>query len=143
MPLKRVFAALCALLVALPVSAEAPPNIAGHWTFTARIQAECSFGGTAFLERSGEGYVGELTARQSCLSLEEDYIVRQTCKVSLLGHQGSVRCQIAEFVNGFESEYYYPDNFTLTIASSTLMHGALVSGSVVPAEWKRAEGGIS
>ncbi|MEL6861343.1 MAG: hypothetical protein AAGL11_05855 [Pseudomonadota bacterium] len=133
--------ALCAL--GAPAWAEA--NIAGHWTFSANIQQDCSFGGTAHLEKTGETtFEGELTATQSCVSLPEDYVVRQDCSASKLGNQLSVRCRIVEFINGFDSAYYYPDNFTLTIESGARMHGALVSaGSANPAEWTRAEGGIS
>ena len=52
--------------------------------------------------------------------------------------------RIVEFVNGFGSEFYYPDNFTLTIESSSRLYGALVSaGGTRPAEWIRDERGIS
>ena len=139
---------ICALLFCASLasaSAFADTNIAGHWTFEANIPNECSFGGTAHLERTAEGrFSGELTARQSCPSLPEDYLVRQECDASILGNQLSVRCRIAEFINGYESQFYYPDNFTLTIESSARMHSALVSaGRASPAEWKRSEGGIS
>lgn len=132
-------------LTATPALAEVEPNIAGRWTFTAKLQIDCSFSGTASLQHDGNGkYSGELTARQSCTSLEQDYLVRQNCVASKFGNQLSVRCQIAEFINGFESGSYYPDNFTLTIASDKRMHGALLSaGDANPAEWKRTEGGIS
>lgn len=140
--------ALTCLVFALasgPALAQASTNIAGQWTFTATISSDCSFGGTATLvHRGDETYSAELTARQSCTLLEDDYLVRQTCSARVFENQVSIRCTIAEFINGFESPYYYPDNFTLTIASSERMHGALVSaGDVNPAEWKRAEGGIS
>lgn len=126
-------------------SAAADANIAGQWTFTANLESDCSFGGTASLERTGEStFEGELTARQSCPYLTEDYLVRQNCSASQLGNQLSVRCRIVEFINGFESEYYFPDNFTLTIESSSRLHGALVSaGRARPAEWVRDERGIS
>lgn len=129
----------------LAPTAQADTNIAGQWTFSANISDNCSFGGTAVLEKTDEtNYTGELTARQSCTDLPEDYLVRQDCSASVLGNQLSVRCRIVEFINGFESPFYAPDNFTLTIQSASRMHGALVSaGSVLPAEWKRAEGGIS
>jgi len=128
-----------------PTWAETDANIAGRWTFTAKLRIDCSFSGTASLQHDGNGkYSGELTARQSCASLEQDYLVRQNCTASKFGNQLSVRCQIAEFINGFESGSYYPDNFTLTIASGKRMHGALLSaGDANPAEWKRTEGGIS
>lgn len=129
----------------LAPTVQADTNIAGQWTFSANISDDCTFGGTAVLEKSDEtNYTGELTARQSCADLPEDYLVRQDCSASVLGNQLSVRCRIVEFINGFESPFYAPDNFTLTIQSASRMHGALVSaGSVLPAEWKRAEGGIS
>ncbi len=137
----------CSVLILITGSAMAEErvNIAGQWTFIADISDDCSFGGTATLMHKEAGrYSAELTARQSCPLLEDDYLVRQNCSVRVLGNQASVRCTIVEFINGFGSEYYYPDNFTLTIASSERMHGALVSaGNVNPAEWKRAEGGIS
>lgn len=128
-----------------PVQISDNINIAGHWSFNARIQTECTFGGTAVLTSSGvDTYSVDLTARQSCVSLEEDYLVRQECVGRQFGNQLSVRCKIAEFLNGFESPYYYSDNFTLTIASGARMHGALISaGNASPAEWTRSEGGIS
>ncbi len=137
--------ALGAAIAIFPALAEPETNIAGQWTFTANISPNCSFGGTASLQHQGDGkYTGELTARQSCTTLEEDYLVRQDCKARVFGRQVSVRCRIVEFINGFDSASYYPDNFTLTIASPDRMHGALRSaGNASPAEWKRAEGGIS
>lgn len=139
--------ALASLFVAVAMSggALAEANIAGHWTFEANIPEACSFGGTARLEKTGDTtYKGEITATQSCPALPEDYVVRQNCNASKLGNQLSVRCRIVEFVNGFESMSYYPDNFSLTIESGTRMYGALLSaGSANPAEWIRAEGGIS
>ena len=132
-----------ASLLAHPALADS--NIAGQWTFSANVSDDCSFGGTAHLEKTSDTtFIGELTARQSCPDLPEDYLVRQDCSASMLGNQLSVRCRIVEFINGFESPFYAPDNFTLTIQSASRMHGALVSaGGVMPAEWKRAEGGIS
>ena len=140
----RTLVATClAFLMAWPAAAN--ENIAGHWSFEAIVEGDCTFGGTAHLERTGENeFKGELTARQSCPELPEDYLVRQTCQASQLGNQLSVRCRIVEFINGFESEFYYPDNFTLTIESSKRLHGALVSaGRARPAEWVRDERGIS
>jgi hypothetical protein len=143
----RYLALIMALFVTAPLSSQAQDtiNISGQWTFTANLRVPCDFGGTAHLTQTSENrYSVELTASQSCPTLEEEFLVRQECVASRFGNQLSVRCTIAEFVNGYESEYYYPDNFTLTIASSKRMHGALVSsGSANPAEWKRAEGGIS
>jgi len=128
-----------------PAHASNDNNISGHWSFAARLNSDCSFGGTAYLEHLGDGkYKGELTARQSCGYLEEDFLVRQDCKANVFGNQVSVRCRIVEFVNGFDSATYYPDNFTLTIGTPARMHGALVSsGLAKPAEWTRSEGGIS
>ncbi|MEO0450222.1 MAG: hypothetical protein AAFZ74_07920 [Pseudomonadota bacterium] len=129
----------------LTCPAMADVNVAGHWTFEAMLGGECTFGGTAFLERTEENrFTGEITAQQSCPTLPEDYLVRQECTASQLGNQLSVRCRIVEFVNGFGSEFYYPDNFTLTIESSSRLYGALVSaGGTRPAEWIRDERGIS
>ena len=136
-------AALLAILSALPAAADT--NIAGHWTFSANVDNDCEFNGQAFLEKTGDGqFSGEVTARQSCPILEEDYLVRQQCDASKLGNQLSVRCRIVEFLSGKETPFYYPDNFTLTIESAVRMHGALVSsGMAKPAEWVRAERGIS
>lgn len=141
--MRTLVAAACLGLLSAPAMADI--NVAGHWNFEANVDADCSFGGTAFLERTGETtFKGELTAHQSCPELPEDYLVRQACEASQLGNQLSVRCRIVEFVNGFESEFYFADNFTLTIESSARMHGALVSvGPARPAEWVRDEGGIS
>ncbi|MDJ0922808.1 MAG: hypothetical protein QNI84_16900 [Henriciella sp.] len=138
-------ACLAVLLSPQPVQAQATESIAGHWSFEARVDPSCSFGGTAHLRRVEDGsYTGELTARQSCEMLEEDYIVRQDCEASVLGNQVSVRCTIVEFVNGFESPFYYPDNFSLTVDTPTRMFGALISaGAPRPAEWTRSDGGIS
>lgn len=132
-------------LITPTATAQSETNIAGQWTFTASLRVPCDFGGTAHLRQTSEDRFDiELTANQSCPTLDEEFLVRQECTGTRLGNQLSVRCTIAEFINGYESEYYYPDNFTLTIASSKRMHGALVSsGSANPAEWKRAEGGIS
>ena len=140
----RWLAALC-LAGIIAGSAAADVNIAGHWSFEANVEGDCTFGGTAHLERTGENeFSGELTARQSCPELPEDYLVRQDCEASQFGNQLSVRCRIVEFINGFASEFYYPDNFTLTIESSERLHGALVSaGPARPAEWVRDERGIS
>ena len=136
-------AALLATLSALPAAADT--NIAGHWTFSANVADDCEFEGQAFLEKTGDGqFSGEVTARQSCPILEEDYLVRQECAASKLGNQLSVRCRIVEFLSGEETAFYYPDNFTLTIESAVRMHGALVSsGMAKPAEWVRDERGIS
>ena len=141
--MRTLAAVLLTFLSALPAAADA--NVAGHWTFTANLEADCEFGGQAFLERTGDNtFKGEVTARQSCTMLEEDYLVRQACDASQLGNQLSVRCRIVEFLSGNESAFYYPDNFTLTIESAVRMHGALVSsGMAKPAEWVRAERGIS
>lgn len=138
----------CLLVFLLPTQAshaEADFPVGGHWTFSARLMVDCTFGGSAFLKPEGDGkYSGEITARQSCPLLPEDYLVRQTCEATRFGNQLSVRCHIVEYVNGFDTGRYYPDNFTLTIASNSRMHGALVSrGQANPAEWIRSEGGIS
>ena len=132
-------------LMALTSQAEPSVSLAGHWSFTARVQAECVFGGTAYLQPDDETlYSVSLTARQSCPALEQDYIVRQDCQARQFGNQLSVRCQIMEFLNGVESPFYHPDHFSLTIASDARMHGALLSaGNAMPAEWVRSEGGIS
>lgn len=134
---------LCAGVFTGPAFADT--NVAGHWTFSANIAEQCDFDGQAFLEKTGDNqFKGEVTARQSCPDLEQDFLVRQDCAASQIGNQLSVRCRIVEFINGFASPSYYPDNFTLTIESSARMHGALVStGQARPAEWVRSEGGIS
>ena len=144
MTLRLMLIGLAGFAIA-PASADAPANIAGHWTFNARVDESCTFGGTARLEKTDEGtYRCELTARQSCTALEDDYLVRQSCQVSVFGNQVSVRSTIEEFINGFSSPYYYPDNFALTIQSDDYMFGTLVSsGSTKPSEWRRSEGGIS
>lgn len=143
--IRTLLASALTALCLIPVSAaDEAANVAGQWTFTARVGFGCEFGGKAFLEQvEPNRFKGELTARQSCPELPEDYLVRQTCEASRLGNQLSVRCQISEFLNGFESEFYYPDNFTLTIASSDRMHGALVSATTAPAVWQRDGAGIS
>jgi hypothetical protein len=142
--IRTISAALIILALSAPAQADEAANVAGRWVFTAQIGMGCDFGGQAFLKQiSPDRYEGELTATQSCVDLPEDYIVRQECEASRLGDQLSIRCTVVEFMNGFSSEFYYPDNFTLTIASSERMHGALVSASTAPAVWQRNDGGIS
>ena len=142
--IRAIAAAIVFFTTFAPAHADDAENVSGRWVFTAQIGNGCDFGGQAFLEQINPNqYEGELTATQSCVSLPEDYIVRQACKASRLGDQLSVRCEIVEFLNDFSSEFYYPDNFTLTIASSERMHGALVSASTAPAVWQRNDGGIS
>lgn len=143
--IRALLASTLAVFSLMPIAAaDEAANVAGHWTFTARVGLGCEFGGKAFLEQvEPNKFEGELTARQSCPELPDDYIVRQDCQASRLGNQLSVRCEIKEFLTDFESAYYYPDNFTLTIASSDRMHGALVSATTAPAVWQRDEAGIS
>lgn len=146
-PYRLLLTGLLAVGLASPIHAEAEPsiNIAGQWTFTARLDIDCTFHGTASLRHQGDAtYSAEITAVQSCPALEADFVVRQDCAVSQMSAQISVRCEIVEFINGFDVGFYYPDNFALSIDTPARMHGALIStGDPKPAEWRRAEGAIS
>ena len=56
----------------------------------------------------------------------------------------SIRSQIEEMLEAkIEGLIYMPDNFTLTIESADRMFGALVSAVTAPAEFRRANDGIS
>ena len=145
--MKPLIALLALCAVAMPVQAQEPaPNIAGVWTFEAQIGNGCSFSGQATVQRKKKTsrYVCELTARQSCPLIDIEYLVAQTCKMTVTGNQVSVRSEIKEFLQGEESPSYYPDSFTLTIRDASTMFGALLSPyGASRAQWRRAEGGIS
>ncbi|MEM1088605.1 MAG: hypothetical protein AAGH90_12840, partial [Pseudomonadota bacterium] len=80
---RLIILAFSALTLSLSAQADEVANPAGKWIFTAQINDTCEFGGQAFLEQTEPGrYTGELTARQSCPELPEDYLVRQTCEAS-------------------------------------------------------------
>ncbi len=140
-----IVAALCTICAAAPAHSEEGVNLSGSWTFTARISEDCNFDGTAHLTAVEPGlYEGELTARQDCPDLDITYLVRQATRARMIGNQVSVQSTILEFLEGSETEYYFPDNFTLTIKSDTHLYGALVSSSSAkPAQWYRSNNGIS
>lgn len=139
---------VAAALLPLGTASASEINPAGQWSFTADIAEGCTFTGLARLTGVSDNdgrYRGQLTARQSCDLLEEDFIVAQDCVASRVGKtQLSVRCTIREFLSGQPTPYYLPDNFVLTFDGPARMHGALVSsGAPKPAEWRRAESGVA
>ena len=148
--MRHLLAALGAMAVVLAPSAAAQdagadrPDISGSWTFVAKIEPACTFTGTARLTPTDEPdvYDCELTANQFC-EPDFDYAVRQTCIARRTGNQLSIRSEIAEFLKGEPTPFYYPDNFTLSIKSGDRMFGALVSSSSFAAEFIRSEEGIS
>ena len=101
--------------------------------------------GTMYLSPHPEKgkYTCELTAVEVC-SLWGRSVVRQSCQASRFGNQVSIRSQIEEMLESkVEGLIYMPDNFTLTIESADRMFGALVSAVTAPAEFRRANDGIS
>ena len=143
--------AACLLATALlgTMSADAEEiDLSGTWNFTAKLRIACEFTGQATLapadDTSETDYACEMTARQYCPTLGIDYTVNQTCKVRNTRGQVWVQATIKEFLKGEDTGSYYPDNFNLSVQSSSEMTGALVSaGNVRSAIWIRRDGSIS
>ena len=105
--MRTLVAAACLGLLSAPAMADI--NVAGHWNFEANVDADCSFGGTAFLERTGETtFKGELTAHQSCPELPEDYLVRQACEACHFPNSNGPKKQIQPRINTdwFSNSYF-------------------------------------
>ena len=124
-----------------------PSDVLGTWSFQTKPyrQGECLMSGTMYLAPHPEEgqYHCELTAVEVC-SMWGRSVVRQSCKARRFGDQLSVRSEIEEMLESkVEGLIYVPDNFTLTIQSSDRMFGALVSAVTAPAEFRRANDGIS
>ncbi len=122
-------------------------DVLGTWNFQTRPyrNGECLMTGTMNLSPHPEPgqYVCELTAVEVC-SLWGRSVVRQSCQARRFGDQVSIRSQIEEMLESkVEGLVYMPDNFTLTIESADRMFGALVSAVTAPAEFRRANDGIS
>ena len=130
----RLAAALIALLSAPVASAEKEPvsiDMSGSWEFSSNsgISADCSFTGTAFLEKTDEDgrYEGKLTAEHYCPGYYH-FVVEQSSEVTVFGNQVSVRSNIERYIKretepGWES--YVPDNFALTVKSQSRLFGTL------------------
>ncbi len=150
--LKRSLAALLALALsgAGPASANEDADktdVLGSWSFQTKPYrgGECVMTGTMHLTPHADAgrYACELTAVEMCTMWGRS-VVRQSCDVRRFGDQVSVRSTIEEMLESkAEGLVYVPDNFTLTIQSSTRMFGALVSAVTAPVEFRRANDGIS
>lgn len=138
-------ALIASVLAALTLSGPAlASDITGSWTFTASVEEPCTFTGVAVLspQETDSRYGCELTAKQICGEAVR-YTVRQTCTAVRTGDQLSIQSEIAEFIEGDPTPFYFPDNFALTIQSDSRMVGALVSSSSYRAIFTRSLEGIS
>lgn len=141
----RTFLALCFLTLVFSAQSQAQEaRIDGSWVFQAWVDDEgCTFTGNATLapsDESGNPASCELTARQVCQNAE--WVVRQTCTATRTGNRIAIKSTIVEFFTE-PSASYLPDDFLLTIDSSTRMFGALHSYGIHKAVWTRANGDIS
>jgi hypothetical protein len=144
--------AILAVLACAPVSAGNSKDVdktdvLGAWTFQTRPyrNGTCLMTGTMNLSPHPEPgqYTCELTAVEVCSAWGRS-VVRQSCQARRFGDQVSIRSQIEEMLETkIEDMIYMPDNFTLTIESADRMFGALVSAVTAPAEFRRANDGIS
>ena len=144
--------AMAGFLACAPAHADSKPkgdpvDVLGTWSFQTKPyrQGECMMSGTMYLSPHPEEgqYTCELTAVEVC-SMWGRSVVRQSCKARRFGDQISIRSQIEEMLEAkVEGLIYVPDNFTLTIQSANRMFGALVSAVTAPAEFRRANDGIS
>lgn len=143
-----IAAIFSSLILVSPANANDDIDISGTWNFSANLRMPCEFTGQAKLSPSPDktttDYTCEMTARQYCPTLNIDYTVRQSCKVRNTRGQVWVQATIEEFLKGEDQGTYYPDNFNLSLHSSSEMVGALISaGNVNSAVWVRTEGSIS
>jgi len=145
-------AACAALMVAaMPMSTQAtetdPVDVLGTWSFQTRPYRDgtCLMTGTMHLRPAPEKdtYHCELTAIEVCAAWGRS-VVRQSCQANRFGDQVSIRSQVEEMLETkADGLVYWPDNFTLTVQSQDRMFGALVSAVTAPAEFRRANNGIS
>lgn len=145
-------AACAALMIAaMPMSIQAnetdPVDVLGTWSFQTKPyrNGTCLMTGTLHLSPAPEQdtYQCELTAIEVCAAWGRS-VVRQSCRASRFGDQVSIRSQVEEMLETkAEGLVYWPDNFTLTVQSQDRMFGALVSAVTAPAEFRRANNGIS
>ncbi len=122
-------------------------DILGAWSFQTKPyrQGECVMTGTMRLSphKTKGLYACELTAIEMC-SFWGRSVVRQSCQARRMGDQVSIRSEITEMVETkTEGLTYWPDNFSLTVQSSSRMYGALISAATAPAEFRRTKDGIS
>ncbi|MEO0982845.1 MAG: hypothetical protein AAFX03_09370 [Pseudomonadota bacterium] len=146
--MRAAAAILAVVLLGASGEADTAPdkNIAGSWTFRAALYDDCEFNGLMRLRPTDDArtYACELTARQSCPSVDMEFVVRQSCVARRTGDQLAITSTIEEFLVGEPTPAYYPDNFALSIQSSNRMTGALLSaGDSNAAEFIRDEGSIS
>ncbi|KCZ52882.1 hypothetical protein [Hyphomonas pacifica] len=144
--------AVAVLMVSTPAYAGTnedgdPIDVLGTWSFQTKPyrNGQCMMSGTMYLSpHPNEGeYECELTAVEVC-SMWGRSVVRQSCKARRFGNQISIRSQVEEMLEAkVEGLIYVPDNFTLTVQSADRMFGALVSAVTAPAEFRRANEGIS
>ena len=128
-------------------ASEDPTDVLGSWTFQTKPYREgaCLMTGTMNLSSHPEQgvYNCELTAVEVC-SMWGRSVVLQSCQARRFGNQVSIRSEIEQMLEKkFEGLFYVPDNFSLTVQSSDLMYGALVSAATAPVQFRRAEEGIS
>mgnify|MGYP003131427200 CR=1 FL=1 len=124
-----------------------PTDVLGTWSFQTKPyrNGQCLMSGTMYLSPHPDEsqYNCELPAVEVC-SMWGRSVVRQSCKARRFGDQISIRSEIKEMLESkVEGLIYVPDNFTLTIQSADRMFGALVSAVTAPAEFRRANDGIS
>ncbi len=124
-----------------------PTDVLGTWSFQTKPyrNGQCLMTGTMYLSPHPEEgqYNCELTAVEVCSAWGRS-VVRQSCQARRFGNQVSIRSQIEEMLESkVEGLIYVPDNFTLTVQSADRMFGALVSAVTAPAEFRRANEGIS
>jgi hypothetical protein len=151
-----IFCVAAAALLALPAAAQSKDakakegvkaDILGAWSFQTKPyrEGECVMTGTMRLSahKTKGLYACELTAIEMC-SFWGRSVVRQSCSARRMGDQVSIRSEIVEMVEQKnEGLTYWPDNFSLTVQSSSRMYGALISAATAPAEFRRTKDGIS
>ncbi len=152
---RKLLIAFCAVAIAgLPATAEEksdPIDMLGKWTFATSPYinggGSCHMSGTMTVTANPEAglYDCEVTAKEECEAWGTSVVV-QTCKVRRTRNQVAVRSiieQTLEYKMKVEGLTYVPDNFALTVQSSDLMYGSLISAVNAPVEFRRSLDGIS
>lgn len=130
-----LMAAMAATLavVAAPASAQSNDGYAGTWAFqTASYGAEqvgAIMSGVAVIERTARNRYGiRLLANERLVNRDTGQTAfltaRQTCTGEVDGAQFTIRCQLAEPVEGYE-----PDNFVLQQGEADQLVGVLSSSA--------------
>lgn len=124
---------------------DAPPNLAGLWSFEADLNTVCTFTGQARLipTRDPLRFDCEMTAEQVCRSVDVHYVVEQSCEVEIADDTVTVFSTVQSFLRGEPTANYLPDNFQLLIRDESSLDGYLIGTGGYPARWRRAEGAIS